>query len=64
MKVDPEATLPIYDDNGVDLTLIRWMMSLTVAERIATLQDSINFAALARESRRARDPHACTDEDR
>ncbi|MEM6673122.1 MAG: hypothetical protein AAF726_09770 [Planctomycetota bacterium] len=25
-------------DDGVDVTLIRWMLSLTVMERIATLQ--------------------------
>jgi hypothetical protein len=64
MKAAPEATLPIYDESGVDLTLVRWMLSLTPAERIAALQDHIDFAALARESRRARDTHARPDEDR
>lgn len=64
MKADPEATLPIYDENGVDLTLIRWMLSLTPAERIATLQDHIDFVELARESRRAQEPNARADEDR
>jgi hypothetical protein len=54
----------IYDENGVDLTLIRWMLSLTPAERLATLQDHIDFVALARESRRARETHARADEDR
>jgi hypothetical protein len=29
-----------YDANGVDLTLIRWMLSLTPPERIAHVQDA------------------------
>ncbi len=40
------------------------MLSLTPAERVATLQDHIVFAMLAWESRRARDANARTDEDR
>ena len=28
-----------YDSAGVDVTLIRWMLSLTAAERLAMLQD-------------------------
>ena len=31
-----------YSDDGVDLTLIRWMLSLTPAERLQVLQDHIN----------------------
>jgi hypothetical protein len=62
--VDPEATPPVYNEDGVDLTLIRWMLSLTPADRVATLQAHIDFVALARESRRAREPHARSDEDR
>jgi len=30
-----------YSDDGVDLTLIRWMLSLTPAERLMTLQNNI-----------------------
>ncbi len=30
-----------YDDNGVDLTLVRWMLSMTPAERLETLQHNI-----------------------
>jgi hypothetical protein len=29
-------------EDGVDLTLIRWMLSLTPAERLATLQQAVN----------------------
>ncbi|WP_437512688.1 hypothetical protein [Sorangium sp. So ce1099] len=62
--VDPEEAPPVYNEDGVDLTLIRWMLSLTPADRVATLQAHIDFVTLARESRRAREPHARSDEDR
>jgi hypothetical protein len=32
-----------YGSNGVDVTLIRWMLSLTPAERLAVLQDFADF---------------------
>ena len=31
----------IYSKDGVDLTLIRWMLSLTPTERLQTLQQNI-----------------------
>ena len=33
---------PEYSDDGVDLTLIRWMLSLTPRERLAILQDQVD----------------------
>ena len=33
MQPEPAQTQPEYDARGVDLTLIRWMLSLTPAER-------------------------------
>ena len=33
---------PEYSDDGVDLSLIRWMLSMTPAERLAFLQQRIN----------------------
>ncbi len=30
-----------YDDNGVDLTLLRWMASLTPTERLQVLQANV-----------------------
>ena len=33
---------PEYSDDGVDLTLIRWMLSLTPGERLAVLQDQVD----------------------
>ncbi len=32
---------PTYSEDGVDLTLIRWMLSLTPAERLRTLQNAV-----------------------
>ena len=51
-----------YGSDGVDVTLIRWMLSLTPAERLAVLQDFQDFiwevnAANAPESK----PHAAPD---
>ena len=37
-----------YSEDGVDLTLIRWMLSLSPAERLAVLQDFIDFVSEAR----------------
>jgi hypothetical protein len=34
--------LPEHSDDGVDLTLIRWMLSLTPRERLAVLQDQVD----------------------
>ena len=31
-----------YSDDGVDLTLIRWMLSLTPEQRLDFLEDQIN----------------------
>ncbi len=30
---------PAYSEDGVDVTLIRWMLSLSPAERLQVLQD-------------------------
>ena len=32
---------PIYSEDGVDLSLIRWMLSITPTERLQTLQQNI-----------------------
>jgi hypothetical protein len=36
------APLPDYSEDGVDLTLIRWTLSLTPAERLQFLEERIN----------------------
>jgi hypothetical protein len=38
---DPQPQID-YSDDGVDLTLIRWMLSLTPAERLQFLQRQVN----------------------
>jgi hypothetical protein len=35
------APVPEYGNDGVDITLIRWMLSLTPAERLQFLQERI-----------------------
>jgi hypothetical protein len=47
-RPDPEpgksnelSTQPTYSEDGVDLTLIRWMLSLTPAERLEALQNNV-----------------------
>lgn len=39
---------PAYSEDGVDLTLIRWMLSLTPAERLGILQGFANSLAKIR----------------
>jgi len=34
-------TVPAYSNDGVDLTLIRWMLSLSPEERLQALQDAV-----------------------
>lgn len=41
METGPQAPAA-YSDDGVDLTLIRWMLSLTPAERLQFLQRHVN----------------------
>ena len=36
-----ESREPEYSEDGVDLTLIRWMLTLTAAERLEVLQQNI-----------------------
>ena len=45
---------PEYDDDGVNLTLIKWFLSLTPAERLQALQQSIRSIEKMREARRRR----------
>jgi hypothetical protein len=45
----------VYDENGVDRSLVRWFLSLTPLERLAQLDDAMKLAELAEASR---DPSA------
>ncbi len=46
--MDP-APLPEYSEDGVDLTLIRWMLSLTPAERLQFHEERINEIMMIRQ---------------
>ena len=50
-SVQPAVDLPAsaYDESGVDLTLIRWMLSLTPIERIEHIQQLADSIAEIRE---------------
>lgn len=41
----------VYDENGVDRSLIRWFLTLTPVERLAILDDAMQLAELV-EARR------------
>jgi hypothetical protein len=38
-------TEPDYSEDGVDLTLVRWMLSLTPTERLEVLQGAVRSLA-------------------
>jgi hypothetical protein len=40
--------MDIYDSAGVDLTAIRWMLSLTPSERLDILEDFVEFVTETR----------------
>jgi hypothetical protein len=46
--------MDVYDSAGVDLTLIRWMLSLTPSERLDFLEGSLDFVM---EIRNLNGPH-------
>ena len=49
-RADDAPLLPTYSDDGVDLTLIRWMLSLSPVERLRTAQ---RYATTAQRLRNA-----------
>jgi hypothetical protein len=45
-QLDEEPTLEgAFSDDGVDLTVIRWMLKLTPAQRLEAAQDLIDAAS-------------------
>jgi hypothetical protein len=46
---DDRAPLPDYSEDGVDLSLIRWTLSLTPLQRLQFLEDRINDILAIRE---------------
>jgi hypothetical protein len=49
MAADDLTDLTDYSPDGVDLTLIRWMLSLTPAERLEYLEERVNDIIAIRE---------------
>jgi len=48
MDAPPEAPEFPYDSSGVDVTLIRWMLDMTPAERLQVLQSFVDATWNAR----------------
>lgn len=46
-----ELGRPLYSEDGVDLTLIRWMLSLTPLERLRVLQRQVDSLTRMRAAR-------------
>ena len=44
---------PVYSEDGVDLTLIRWMLSLAPTERLQVLQRNVHSILRPRNVRSA-----------
>ena len=47
-KISPLATTSRRTEDGVDLTLVRWMLSLTPAERLEVLENNVRSILRAR----------------
>lgn len=55
-RVDPRSDLAgdgRVDDDGVDVTLIRWMLGLTPEQRLDVLQGFVDSVAALRDATRA-----------
>jgi hypothetical protein len=42
METRPPSDANLYSEDGVDLTMIRWMLSLTPVERLEVLEAAVN----------------------
>jgi hypothetical protein len=42
MEAEPQSDATCYSEDGVDLTMIRWMLSLTPTERLDVLQAAVD----------------------
>ena len=50
MAPEPTAEIQTHSADGVDLTLIRWMLSLTPAQRLDVLQRNLSSVLSIREN--------------
>ena len=44
----PTPDCATYSDSGIDLSLARWLLSLTYMQRLDTLQNHVDFVATAK----------------
>jgi hypothetical protein len=51
-EIVPTDPAVIYDEDGVDMSLIRWTLSLTPAERLQVLQGAVNSVLRMRDAAR------------
>ena len=42
LGVKPPEGVKVFAEDGTDLTLVRWMLSLTPEERLRVLQNNVN----------------------
>ena len=42
LGVAPPEGVKVFAENGTDITLVRWMLSLTPEERLRVLQNNVN----------------------
>jgi hypothetical protein len=49
-KPQPPEPLPAFSEDGIDLTLIRWMLSLTPDERLRHLEEHAAFVQELRDA--------------
>ena len=47
--MEPPEGVVVYNEEGVDLTLIRWMLDLSMEERLQTLQDAARSVSTMRD---------------
>ena len=52
LQTENDSTLPTHSEDGVDLTLIRWMLALSPLERLRTAQPYANSARRLQNARR------------
>lgn len=52
MDAKPTSPGAADDESGVDRSLIRWFLSLSPAERLASLRSTSELTQLARDARR------------
>ena len=49
MEFEKTDDMTAYNEEGVDLSLIRWMLSLSMEERLQVLQDHANSLLMMRD---------------